>query len=141
MSPEQWATIRHFRPEEFNRPMAMDNAFMLFLDQVRDACGVPLTVTNDARTLTEELAQPVHAEPPESGLHVFVPVSNIWCRAVDLRWLTDRAQMDAFVAAVYKVRGSRPTELELVPFSANAHIHLGLFREATHESRLEFSAT
>jgi len=119
----------------------MDYEFMVFLDQVRDACAFPFVVTSDARTIAEELAQPVHAIPPESGLHVFDPAQNLWCRAVDLRWLSDPTERDTLVAAVYRVRGQRPTELELVPFTANAHTHVGLFRTADHPARLEFSAS
>jgi hypothetical protein len=140
MTPEQWRTIRHFGSAECKRPEAMDYEFVMFLDDWRDAYGKPLTITNDARTIPEELAQPVHAEPPESGLHVFDPTTGLWCRAVDLRWLASRTDMDALVRAYYQVKGDRPGELELVPFGPNAHIHAGLFRDPGHESRLEFSA-
>lgn len=142
MTAEQWATVRGFSPTEFKRPDAIDYEYAMFLSDWWTAFGRPgkMIITNDARTLAEELAQPVHAIPPESGLHVFVPASSLWCRAVDLRWLSDRADMDALVRAYYRAKGDRPGELELVPFGPNAHIHAGLFRDPTHESRLEFSA-
>lgn len=140
MSPEQWRTLEpEFEPTEFRRPEAMDYEFLVFLRDWRRAADVPFIVTNDARTLAEELAQPVHAEPPESGLHVFVPASGLWCRAVDLRWIPDRSKLDRMVRTYYQVKGERAGELELVPFGANHHIHAGLYRDPRHESRLEFS--
>lgn len=139
MTPEQWATIRHFAPTECTQPEAADYEFMVFLDDVRDVYGESLIITGDGRTVAQEAAQPSHAIPPESGLHVFDLARGLFWRAVDLRWIEDPAKRDRLQAAMYRVRVNRPTELEWVPFGSNKHIHLGLFRQSTHPSRVEFS--
>src|SRR5690348_11921081 len=99
MSPEQWDGIRHFQASEFKRPLDMDNEFMIFLDGVRDIYGSPLTITSDARTVTEEEALPGHAEPPTSSLHVADPANGIWARAVDLPWTPTGAARWQFMDA------------------------------------------
>jgi hypothetical protein len=128
VSPEQWDTVRHFKPGEFNRPEDMDAEFIYFLDGVRDATGDVFPIDSDARTVAEEELLPGHAEPPSSSLHVADPANNIWARAVDTPWVTDATARWRLAAAVIKVANGRAVELEFVPFGANAHIHLGLFR-------------
>jgi hypothetical protein len=128
MSPEQWDTIRHFQASEFRRPADMDAEFMVFLDGVRDAYGHPLTITSDARTVAEEEALPGHAEPPSSSLHVADP-PHFWARAVDSPWIGDARRRWQLAVAVERVANGRGVELEFVPFGANAHLHLGLFRD------------
>jgi hypothetical protein len=130
MSPEQWDGIRHFYVTELQRPLDMDNEFMVFLDGVRQQYGEPLVVTSDARTVAEEETLPGHAIPPHSSLHVADPANGLWGRAVDLRWIADGTSRWKFLQAVYNVANGRGVELEFVPFGDNAHIHVGLFRTA-----------
>jgi len=128
MSPEQWDTVRFFKPTEFKNPALMDAEFVYFLDGVRASYGAPLTITSDARTVQQEEALPGHAEPPSSSLHVADPANNLLARAVDMPWITMGSERWSFAQAVAKVANDRAVELEFVPFGANAHIHLGLFR-------------
>ena len=138
MSPEQWDTVRFFKPLEFKNPALMDAEYVYFLDGVRAQTGDVFPVTSDARTVAQEEALPGHAEPPESSLHVADPANNLLARAVDRPWLADAAARWRLVAAVLTVANGRGVELEFVPFGSNAHIHLGLFRD-TRPSVLIFS--
>jgi hypothetical protein len=58
----QWATIRNFKPREFDSPDAqgsgsrMDYSFMVRLDQVRSDVGFPLVVRSGYRTLAHNTA-------------------------------------------------------------------------------------
>lgn len=130
MSPEQWETVRFFKPLEFKNPALMDAEFVYFLDGVRAAYGIPLTITSDARTIAEEEALPGHAEPPASSLHVADPASGLLARAVDMPWVTLGASRWQFAEAVMQVANGRGVELEFVPFGSNSHLHLGLFRDS-----------
>lgn len=56
MTPEEWRTIRHFTPEEFDCPgepgtgLGMDYDFMRRLDFAREIAGVPFVVTSGYRS-------------------------------------------------------------------------------------------
>lgn len=50
MRDSDWRSVRHFTPGEFKAPERMGWNFLLWLDQVRDACGVPMRVTSSYRT-------------------------------------------------------------------------------------------
>lgn len=50
--PEEWATLSpHFSPGEFVHPELMGREFIVWLNQVRAAAGVPMHITSSARTL------------------------------------------------------------------------------------------
>lgn len=50
MTAADWPAIKHFHPSEFHHPEHMGYEFMLWLDQVREQAGVPMTITSDYRT-------------------------------------------------------------------------------------------
>ena len=41
--------LKFFGPGEFDRPELMDGGFLRELDTLRERCGFPLTITDDAR--------------------------------------------------------------------------------------------
>lgn len=57
MTESDWATLKYFKPHEFDSPdkpgsgLNMDYKFMLILDQIRGACGFPFPITSGYRTL------------------------------------------------------------------------------------------
>ena len=75
MRPEDWKTVRYFRPSEFQAPHLMGLEFIRWLDTVRDRAGVPIHITSSYRT-------PEHNEEvggASDSAHTDVP-----CNAVDI---------------------------------------------------------
>jgi len=122
------ATLRHFALSELSHHELVDNLAAVWLDDIRDLFGYPLTVTCAARTVEENAALPGSAP---TSLHLVG-------RAFDLRWIEDAAHRWAFVEAVYLASGERSVELEFVPFGENRHIHVALAGDG-HASTLIFS--
>lgn len=50
MVAADWKTLRHFRPGEFVAPEKMGYEFMLWLDELRETCGIPFRVTSSYRS-------------------------------------------------------------------------------------------
>jgi uncharacterized protein YcbK (DUF882 family) len=75
MRPEDWAQIKNFKPAEFKDPEKMGYEFMLWLDAVRTAAGVPMRLTSSYRS--KEYNKQVGGAGDSS--HVDVP-----CNAVDI---------------------------------------------------------
>jgi hypothetical protein len=123
--------LTYFTAMEFRHPELMDGDFCHFLESVRSRYGAPLVLTSDARTPAENAAASGSAP---TSLHLIG-------RAVDLRWISDRAARWAFMVAVVETAralGVFP-ELELVNGPTDQHIHLGLF-VAPHAAALEVRA-
>lgn len=112
--------MRHFAPSEFKHFDRCDPAALAFLDDVRERCGFPLVVTDDAR-LPEDA--PSGSSP--TSLHYLG-------RAFDLRWPPSREAVWTFVAAVIKQQevSGLGVELELVNGPSDRHLHLGVFPDA-----------
>lgn len=119
-------TLRHFTMAEFIHPDLVDNAAAVFLDDVRNLYGEPLTLTCDARTVEENAA--ASGSSPTS-LHLLG-------RAFDIKWIADPERLWIFVEAVYLAAGERAVELELVNGPTDRHLHVGLYPNGTHRSRL-----
>jgi hypothetical protein len=123
VTPEQLQRLTHFVPAEFNHPELVDNQAAVFLDQLRDAYGGPLTLTSDARTPQENAAA---AGSSPTSLHLLG-------RAFDLRWPGNEEAAHRFLDAYYLAKGwtppedDRATELELVYSAKDKHIHFGLY--------------
>lgn len=135
MSPEQVLSLKHFTPVEWTHPELVDYSAAVFLDQLREAYGMPLTLTSDART-PEENATARGSSP--TSLHLLG-------RAFDIRWPGNDAQAWAFLRAFFLALGWKPpmteksVELELVHGSTDQHVHLGIFPDG-RPSRLIVSA-
>ncbi len=112
--------LRYFQPAEFKHYDRCDPTALAFLDDVRERCGFPLIVTDDARLPTDA---PPGSSP--SSLHYLG-------RAFDLRWPKDREQVWRFVAAVVKQQevSGLGVELELVNGPTDRHLHIGVFADA-----------
>lgn len=50
IQPKDWDAIKHFLPSEFSHPDKLGYEFVLWLDQVRELAGVPMTITSSYRT-------------------------------------------------------------------------------------------
>lgn len=50
MQARDWLRIKHFKPIEFKNPEKMGFEFMLWLDQLRAKCAVPMTITSSYRS-------------------------------------------------------------------------------------------
>jgi hypothetical protein len=126
--------LKHFALTEFNHPDLVDNSAAVFLDQLRDAYGGPLTLTSDARTAAQNTA----AGGSPTSLHLLG-------RAFDLRWPGNEEAAHKFLDAYYLAKGwtpppdDRATELELVHSAKDKHIHFGLYPTA-RPSRLIVAA-
>lgn len=118
--------LRHFQLNEFRHADLVDNAAAVWLDDIRELFGLPLVLTSDARTPAENAA--ASGSSPTS-LHLLG-------RAFDLQWIADSGHLWRFVEAVYLASGERAVELELVNGPADRHIHVGLYPDEGHESRL-----
>jgi len=110
------STLRHFALTEFRHPELVQNDAAVWLDDIRDYCGFPLTLTSDARTPAENAA--ASGSSPTS-LH-------LQGRAFDLRYPQTEEQVWRFVDAVFLASGERPVELELVNSAQDKHLHIGL---------------
>lgn len=75
MRPEDWKTIRYFRPSEFRKPHLMGFEFIQWLDRVRQRAGVPMVITSDARSIEHN----AEVGGAENSAHTDVP-----CNAVDI---------------------------------------------------------
>lgn len=75
MTIADWARVKHFKPEEFAAPHRMGAEFMFWLDQVREAAGVPMVITSSYRTPEHNAA----VGGAKDSAHCDVP-----CNAVDI---------------------------------------------------------
>ena len=76
MRPEDWVHVRYFTAKEFVKPHLMGYEFIMWLDDVRHAAGVPMLISSSVRT-------PEHNEAvggATDSAHLDVP-----CNAVDIR--------------------------------------------------------
>jgi uncharacterized protein YcbK (DUF882 family) len=119
-TPEQFAALRWFKESEFKHPELMDNQFLVFLDNVRQAYGFPIELTSDGRTAIENAAAP-NSSP--TSLHLIG-------RAIDTHMPPTSHHLWALVKAVQIVAGGRACELELV-FPNDSHVHIGLWPDAS----------
>lgn len=133
--------LRHFRREEFRHPDNVEKEFLEFLDDVREAAGIPFLITSDGRD--EETNKKVGGSP--YSLHLFVEGRD--ATAVDFTTLSSRARdkrqykldlfkiLDAIFFEILYL--DRELQLELVQGPTDWHIHLGLYPEGdTRESRV-----
>lgn len=114
---EQFATLKHFTPDEFNHPERLHFPLLLLLDAIREELGAPLFVTSDFRDYI----------PPggaSESLHMYG-------RAVDLRWPASAEVRFRFVSVVMRLPtppGDGGVELGLEAGALGGpHIHLGLW--------------
>lgn len=124
MTPEQLATLRHFTAAEFRHAPLVDYSCATFLDQLREAYGLPLVLTSDARTPAENAA--ASGSSPTS-LHLAG-------RAFDLAWPGGEEEVWRFLTAFFLALGwtppegrNRSVELELVHSATDKHVHFGIF--------------
>ena len=75
MTPNDWSYIRYFKPNEFNHPMKMGFEFVKWLDDLRHAINLPISITSDYRD--EERNRAVGGA--NDSAHTDVP-----CNAVDI---------------------------------------------------------
>jgi uncharacterized protein YcbK (DUF882 family) len=75
MGAADWSQIQNFRPSEFKHPEKMGFEFLLWLDRVRDAAGVPMTITSSYRSPDYNAA----VGGAQDSAHSDVP-----CEAVDI---------------------------------------------------------
>src|SRR6266850_2086151 len=111
------STLRHFALTEFHHPDLVQNEAAVWLDDIRESCGFPLTITSDART-SEENAAASGSSP--TSLH-------LQGRAFDLRYPGTPEEVWRLVEAVFVVSGHRAVELELVHSATDSHVHIGLY--------------
>jgi hypothetical protein len=108
--------LTYFRLSEFRHPELVLEEAVRFLEAVRAIYAAPLVLTSDART-PEENAQASGSSPTSWHLSG---------RAFDLRYPGSAELVWRFVAAVVKVAGERPIELELVNSKSDRHLHLAV---------------
>ena len=79
--------LQYFSPREFDRPGLMDRDFLRELDRLRERCGFPLTINDDARD-TEDLER-IYAKEiakgesyPKTSSHLHMKDTPV--RAVDV---------------------------------------------------------
>ena len=79
--------LQYFGPTEFDRPELMDRDFLRELDRLRERCGFPLTINDDARNTEDleriyakEIAKGEGYPKPSSHLHM----DDTLVRAVDI---------------------------------------------------------
>lgn len=75
MTAADWATIKHFTPQEFAAPDKMGLEFMFWLDRLRVAAGVPMVITSSYRSPDHNAA----VGGATDSAHIDVP-----CNAVDI---------------------------------------------------------
>lgn len=76
MRDVDWSTIKHFSRGEFREPHKMGVEFMLWLDELRELAGVPMTISSSYRSPAYN--RQVGGAPDSA--HTDVP-----CNAVDIR--------------------------------------------------------
>lgn len=97
--PTHKMMLKHFAPWEFDHPELMDGAFLRDLDELRERCGFPLRVNDDARTQSEHEA--LYAAEIESGQPYpsdspHLAQGDVKVRAVDLKPLaTDDVSLES----------------------------------------------
>tara|TARA_R110000744_G_scaffold249495_1_gene365745 strand:+ start:425 stop:904 length:480 start_codon:yes stop_codon:yes gene_type:complete len=86
--PETGFTLKHFGPGEFKYSTLMDENFLKDLDDLREGCGFPLTITDSART--QQDLERIYAREiargesyPTDSAHLFKPGEPV--RAVDIK--------------------------------------------------------
>lgn len=113
---QEVASLRHFRWSEFKYPSKLHFPLLLFLDDVRERFGFPLTPTSDFRI-----------EAPSGGSATSLHMQG---RAVDLRWIHDRVQRYRLVEILLTtpLPEGCGLELGLEPGAAGGpHFHIGLW--------------
>lgn len=75
MTDADWTHITHFTPAEFEKPESMGYEFVCWLDDVRGAANVPMTITSSYRSPAHNVA----VGGAEDSAHTDVP-----CNAVDI---------------------------------------------------------
>lgn len=76
MRDEDWASVRHFTPDEFRDPSVMGYEFMRLVDEVREQAGVSMTVTSSSRTP----ARNTKVGGAKQSAHMDLPI----CNAIDV---------------------------------------------------------
>ena len=76
MRIEDWAKLRHFKPEEFPAPQKMGADFLSWLDDVREVAGVRMLISSSYRTP----AHNAEVGGADDSAHTDTP-----CNAVDIR--------------------------------------------------------
>jgi len=116
------STLNWFHPSEFNHPELVSTRAVELLDSIRGIYGLPITVTDDARIIGQELP------PGASGksLHFLGQAFDIRIR--DWSW----EELWHFVYVVQMVASKLPAheagvELEIVWSSTDKHAHVGFF--------------
>lgn len=121
--------LEHFSDTEFRNPDLVDADAALYLDEVRDRFGAPLTITDDAR---------LPGDHPNGS----VPTSLHYAgRAFDLAWIQPAPQLARFVEAVIMVAGEWGVDYELgiINSKKDRHVHLALQRPG-HPSEIYVAA-
>lgn len=124
-SEAELRTLTYFAYNEWRHPELVDFEAAKFLDAVRSLCGFALVLTSDARTPEENAA--ASGSSPTSW--------HLSGRAFDLRYPGSAERVWLFVAAVVRVAGERPVELELVNSAQDKHLHLAVL-PAGRQSRI-----
>lgn len=125
MTPEEWATVRHFKPSEFVAPDLMDAEFVRFLDRVRERAGVPIRVVSTVRTVAHNAEV---GGAPRSA-HLDVP-----CKAGDIAPLAglSQAEIDAWRSVVLDaLRAEGCTRVGIYP----DHLHADMTGQDVGGSR------
>ena len=110
--------LRYFTLKEFRHPERLEHEFLLWLDAIRHAAGVPFRLTSDARTPEGNAA--LKGSSPTSW--------HLLGRAVDFvprPWSPE--SLAAVTTAV--IAQGRPFELEFVAGPHDNHLHLALLPE------------
>lgn len=114
---------KYFKTDKFNRVELINQTALEILDEIRDAFGRPIVVTDDARVEGEPLP------PGASGNSLHFKGQAFDIRSRD--WSNE--DMWTFVAAVVNVanwvcRGAKAgVELEIVHSKTDKHAHVGFF--------------
>ena len=113
--------LRHFKSSEFKHPNLVNADAVRFLDRVRERCGLPIILTDDARTEDDH--------PSGEGVHSLHHLGQ----AFDIRirqW--SKEDLWLFIAAVIAEAALLPSaqrgvELELVWSAKDKHAHIGCY--------------